>query len=65
MKNLVEKVEQIVNQSETEKAKLNQLATFEVTLKSLQEIVPLDKPTYAFPQVDTIGKRTYSTLNKR
>lgn len=64
MKNIAEKIEQIAKQSEIDKAKFEQLAKFEETIQNLQKLAPLSKPSYVFPQVDTIG-RTYNSLNKK
>jgi hypothetical protein len=65
MKNIAEKLDQINKQSEIDKAKFDQLVKFEETLHELQKIAPLSRPTYILPQVDTIGSRTYSLLNKK
>lgn len=64
MKNLAERIEQITKQSEIDKANFEQLIKFEETIRNLQKLAPLSKPTYVFPQVDTIG-RTYNSLNKK
>jgi hypothetical protein len=65
MKNIADKLEEIKNQTDVEKEGFEQLSRFEDTLKNLQKVLTLEKPTYSFPQVDTIGKRTYTSLNKK
>lgn len=65
MKNIADKLEEIKNQTDVEKAKFEQLTRFEDTIKNLEKVLTLEKPTYSFPQVDTIGKQTYTSLNKK
>jgi hypothetical protein len=65
MKNLAEKLEQIINESDANMAEFDQISKFEDTMKDLQKVVTFAKPTYVFPQVDTIGKQTYTSLNKK
>ncbi|MBL7854408.1 MAG: hypothetical protein JNL17_08410 [Cyclobacteriaceae bacterium] len=65
MRNLTDKLKDIKIQAEVENAKFEQLSKFEHTLNDLQKVLTLDKPTYSLPHVDTIGKRTYSSLNKK
>jgi len=65
MKNIADKLEEIKSQTDVEKTKFEQLSKFDETMKNLQKILTLEKPSYSFPQVDTIGKRTYTTLNKK
>ena len=65
MKNIAEKLDVIIKQSVIDNAKFDQLSKFEDTLNKLQSLMSIEKPTYDFPQVDTIGKRTYSSLNKK
>lgn len=65
MKNIAEKLEAIVKQSENDKAKLEQLSKFDDTMNNLKDLMTIEKPLYSFPQVDTIGMRTYSSLNKK
>lgn len=65
MKNIADKLEGIKNQTDVGRAKFEQLSRFNDTLKNLEKVLTLEKPTYSFPQVDTIGKRTYTSLNKK
>jgi hypothetical protein len=65
MENIADKLEEIKNQTDSEKSKFEQLSKFEDTIKNLQKILTIEKPTYSFPQVDTIGKQTYTSLNKK
>jgi len=64
MKNIAEKLEAIIKQSENDIAKFDQISKFEDTLNSVQKHLTLEKPTYNFPQVDTIGKMVYASLNR-
>lgn len=65
MKQIATKLEEVIIKTEAEKAKFEQLAKFDETLKNLQKVITLEKPSYSFPQIDTIGKRTYSSLNRK
>lgn len=65
MKNIADKLEEIKSQTDVEKAKFEQLTRFDDTIKNLEKVLTLEKPTYNFPQVDTIGKQTYTSLNKK
>jgi len=65
MENLTNIVEKITQQIDEEKDKLQQISKFDETIKMLGSIVILEKPTYSFPLIDTLGKQTYSNLNRR
>lgn len=65
MKNIADKIEEIRVHIDLEKAKFEQLTRFEDTIRNLEKVLSLEKPTYSFPQVDTIGKQTYTSLNKK
>ena len=65
MKTIAENIEQIIKRLETSDAKFEQISSLDDAIKSLQVIYPIDKPSYIFPQIDTIGKNTYSSLNKK
>ena len=65
MKNIAENIEQIIKRLEPNNAKFEQISKLDDTLKSLQSVSTIDKPSYIFPQIDTIGKNTYSSLNKK
>ena len=64
MKNIAEKLDVIAKQSEIDKSELDQLLKFDETMNQLKVLMSIEKPIYNFPQIDTIGKRTYSSLNK-
>ncbi len=65
MEDLSKKLEIIISQSNDGKEDLEQIIKFEETFNKLQKIAPVDKPTYSLPQVDTLGKSTYLSLNQR
>lgn len=65
MKNIAENIEQIIKRLETNNAKFEQISKLDETLKSLQVVSSTEKPSYILPQIDTIGKNTYSSLNKK
>lgn len=65
MKNIAEKLAQITCQSAQDSSKFEQISKFTETLRGLQELVFIDKPTYIFPQVDTIGRQVHISLNKK
>ena len=65
MKNIADQLEEIKKQTEADKDKFDQLSSFEETINNLQKVFALKKPTYSLPQVDTIGKQTYISLNKK
>ena len=65
MENLAKLVKKIVAETNKEKDKLQQISKFDETLKILGDIEVSDKPTYSFPLTDTLGKQTYSNLNKK
>lgn len=65
MKDIADKLEEIKNPTDDEKSKFEQLTKFEETVKNLEKFLTLEKPTYSFPLVDTIGKQTYTSLNKK
>jgi hypothetical protein len=65
MEKLSEKLEQLTIKLESEKAKFDQITNFDHTLNNLQKIITLEKPTYSYPLIDTIGRRLNSTINKK
>ena len=65
MEKLAEKLDSIILQVESDKANFEQLSKFEDTMNNLQRLLPLEKPSYVFPLVDTLGRQTYSSLNKK
>lgn len=65
MDNLAKRVEQIVVETKNEKTKLEQIRQFDETIKKLGELEKSVNPTYSFPLIDTLGRQTYSNLNKK
>lgn len=55
MKNLANRIQEIKNQTDAEMLELEQLVAFDRTLKELEKMIDLEKPTYTYPQVDTLG----------
>ena len=62
MKDIAKKVENITNISKI--MKLDQLDKYDETIQILQNILPIEKSSYIYPQIDTIGKNIYTVLNK-
>ncbi|WP_417874063.1 hypothetical protein [Xanthomarina gelatinilytica] len=65
MENIAKRVEQIVNKTIEEKNKLEQISKFDETLKMLGNLKKSEKLTYNFPLTDTLGRHTYSNLNRK
>lgn len=65
MENISDKLEQIVEDFSSAVSNLEQLKRFEDTMKDLQSLTSLDKPQYNLPQVDTLGRTTYLSLNRQ
>lgn len=65
MENMADKLDDIKRHSDLEETKFEQISKFDETLKNLEKVLKLEKPTYSFPQVDTIGKQTYTSINKK
>jgi|GEM_PF-896262 len=65
MENLTNLAQQIIQQTEKDKDKLQQISEFDETLKMLEGLMVLEKSTYSFPMIDTLGKQTYSNLNSK
>lgn len=65
MEDLSKKLETIIAQSDEKKEEFEQINKFEKTFNELQKIAPMEKPTYNLPQVDTLGRMTYVSLNQR
>ncbi|MEO5789927.1 hypothetical protein [Gelidibacter sp.] len=62
MENIAKLLEQIVDKTKEGKNKLEQISKFDETIKMLGLI---EKPTYSFPLTDTLGRQTYSNLNRK
>ena len=65
MENIARLVEQIVDKTKEEKNKLEQISRFDETIKMIGNLEKSEKPSYSFPLTDTLGKQTYSNLNKK
>ncbi len=65
MENIAKLVEQIVNKTKEEKNNLDQISRFDETIKMLGNVGKSEKPTYSFPLTDTLGRQTYSNLNRK
>jgi hypothetical protein len=62
MENIAKLVKQIVDKTKEEKNKLEQISRFDETIKMLGNF---EKPAYSFPLTDTLGRQTYSNLNRK
>ena len=65
MNNITGKIDRIVRRTNANKHRFEQIAKFDSTIECLQKIAPVEKPSYNLPLIDTIGKQTYSILNKK
>lgn len=65
MENIAKLLEQIVQETKEEKNKLEQISKFDETIKMLGNMEKSEKPTYSFPLTDTLGRQTYSNLNRK
>lgn len=64
MKSIVDKIKETTKAEEKKNASDKSLREFEKLLVNMDKLGCLKKPDYSLPLVDTIGKTTYSTLNK-
>jgi len=65
MEDIAKLVEQIVDKTKEEKNKLEQISRFDETVKMLGNMEKSERPTYSFPLTDTLGRQTYSNLNRK
>lgn len=65
MGSTVENLQNVLEIANKEKSMLDQFSNFEVTINNLKKIIEIEGPKYNLPQVDTIGLKTYSILNKK
>jgi len=65
MKSIVNKVKETILLEERKKSNNKQLKDFQQLLDYLDAIGSRQKADYSIPLVDTIGKTTYSVLNKQ
>ncbi len=64
MKSLADKLKDIIKLEEKKNDNDKNFKEFGKLLIKLDELGHYPKPDYSLPLVDTIGKTTYSTLNK-
>ncbi|MEC4050340.1 hypothetical protein OX284_012930 [Flavobacterium sp. SUN046] len=64
MESIVDKIKETTKAEEKKNASDKSLREFEKLLVNMDKLGCLKKPDYSLPLVDTIGKTTYSTLNK-
>jgi argonaute-like protein implicated in RNA metabolism and viral defense len=65
MGDIVKLIEKIVDKAESKENKLEQISKFDEAIKMLEILEKSEKLTYNFPLTDTLGKQTYSNLNKK
>lgn len=65
MKDLDKKLAGIVQEMNNTEEDLHQIKQFDESLKRLGLAENSRKSTYTYPLVDTIGRNTYSLLNKK
>jgi hypothetical protein len=64
MKSIADKLQDTVKLEEKKNASDKNFKEFEQLISQMDKLGYTQKPDYSFPLVDTIGKTTYSTLNK-
>lgn len=64
MKSIADKLKETIKAEEEKNSTDKNFKEFEQLLDQISEFGYTKKPDYSFPLVDTIGKTTYSTLNK-
>jgi hypothetical protein len=65
MKEVDKKVTALIQLMENKGMELHQIKEFDESLKRLGLTDATTKPSYTYPLVDTIGRNTYSLLNKK
>jgi hypothetical protein len=65
MRSIVNKVKETILLEEQKKSNNKQLKDFQQLLDYLDALGSRQKADYSIPLVDTIGKTTYSVLNKQ
>lgn len=65
MKSIADKLKETVKLEEKKNSHDKNFREFDLLLKEMNKLGYSQKPDYSLPLVDTIGKTTYSTLNKR
>jgi hypothetical protein len=64
MRSIADKTKQTINLEEKKNFDDKNFSEFNQLLTQIDKLGYFEKPNYSFPLVDTIGKTTYSTLNK-
>ncbi len=62
MKGIEKKIVDVVRKEELKFNK--ELKKINVLVKDIDEICPIEKPSYTLPLADTIGRTYYNTLNR-
>jgi len=62
---MAELVKQVVDKTKEERNKLEQISKFDETIKMLGSVGKSKKPSYSFPLTNTLGRQTYSNLNRK
>ena len=63
MKSIEKEVVEVIRK---DKQKFNEeLKRIDILIKGIDEVYPVEKPSYNLPLPDTIGKTIYKTLNRR
>lgn len=64
MKSIADQLNETIIAEELKNSKDEKFREFEQVLSQMEKLGYSQKPDYSFPLVDTIGKTTYSVLNK-
>lgn len=64
MKTLVDKLKETVKVEQNKISNIKNLKEFDQLIAQMDKLGYTQKAVYSFPLVDTIGKTTYTTLNK-
>ena len=65
MKSITDKLKETLKLEEKKNSNDKNFREFDSLIKEMDKLGYSKKPDYSLPLVDTIGKTTYSTLNKR
>ena len=64
MKSIADKTKQAIKLEEKKNSHDKKFSEFNQLLEQMEKLGYSQKPNYSFPLVDTIGKTTYSILNR-
>jgi hypothetical protein len=64
MKSIIDQLNETIIAEEFKNSKDEKFKEFKKILSQMEMLGYTQKPDYSFPLVDTIGKTTYSVLNK-